>query len=99
MCFRSNFDHEVAVAIALAVGKLKVPVGGAEGVLGRKAAECTDVQENGSFENFYAKERSNCTIIGTRVNFFVGEKIGGNNLLFPASDIRIFSDKRPLPAR
>ena len=49
MCLRSNFDHEVAVAIALAVGKLKVPVGGAEGVLGRKAAECTDVQENRNF--------------------------------------------------
>ena len=99
MCFRSNFDHEVAVAIALAVGKLKVPVSGAEGVLGRKAAECTDIRENGNFENFYAKERSNCTIIGTGVKFFVGEKFGGNNLLFPASDIRIFSDKRPPPAR
>lgn len=81
------------------MGKLKVSVGGAEGVLGKKAAECTDVQENGSFENFYGKEKSNCTIIGSGVKFLVGEKIGRNNLLFPASDIRIFSDKRPLPAR
>ena len=95
MCLRSNFDHEVAVAIALAVGKLKVPVGCAEGVLGRKTAECIDVQENGSFENFYAKERSNYTIIGTGVKI----SVGGNNLLFPASDIRIFSDEGPLPAR
>ena len=66
---------------------------------GGRQQNAPDVQENKSFENFDAKERSNYTIIGTGIKIFVGEKIGRNNLLFPASDIRIFSDEGPLPAR